>query len=276
MPKKNKTRVISRASSVKVKSGRRSVRSVGSPSAGKYLVPLFILLLLFAGIVFMGLSGYQTATASAFFGLRNIDVRGTERTSKDDISKIVSSAVEKPGVWNVDLAEIKLKLEKFPFVKSASVSRILPAGIRVNVVERLPAAVVKMQSGNYLVDTDGVVLVPVKNSEKDFPIVLQGWDESKTEKAVPDNIARLKVYKKMLDEAKQFEVTERVKELNLTNLRQPIAVVEDSGHAVTVSLSRDSLGKSLKTAIEALTGKGAKIKAVDSGGVLPIIQYLEF
>lgn len=274
MPKRKKTITRSRASSIKVK-GSRS-RSGDTPPLGKYVLPLIILLLLAGGLIFMGLSGYQTATASSFFNLRNVDVRGVDRTSKDDISKLVSSSVEKSGVWNADLADLKLKIEKFPFVKTASVSRSLPAGIRVNVVERIPAAVVKMASGAYLVDTEGVVLVPAKAGEKDFPILLQGWDEAKTEKAGPDNLARLKIYKKMLDESKQFDVTARVKEFNLANLREPAAVVEDSGRTITVALARDNLGKSLKSAIEALTGKGTKIKSVDSAGIQPLIQYLDF
>ncbi|MEQ1604592.1 MAG: FtsQ-type POTRA domain-containing protein [Pyrinomonadaceae bacterium] len=272
MPKK-KTVARSRSSSVKVK-GSLS-RSGKTPPVGKYVLPFLILVFLIGGIVFMSFSGYQSATASSFFTLRNVDVRGVERTSKEDIAKLVTASVEKRGVWNADVADLKAKIEKFPFVKSASVSRSLPAGIRVNVVERVPAAVVKLSSGNFLVDNEGVVLVPVKASEKDFPIIMQGWDEGKTEKAGPDNLARLKIYKKMLDESKQFEVTGRVREFNLANLREPIAVVDDSGRSINVSLARDSLGKSLKTAIEALTGKGAKIKSVDAGGVHPLIQYLD-
>ncbi|MBK6591015.1 MAG: FtsQ-type POTRA domain-containing protein [Acidobacteria bacterium] len=274
MPKKKKTVSRSRASSVRVK-GSRS-RSGNTPRLGKYVLPLILLSLLAGGLIFMGFSGFQSATASSFFSLRSVEIRGVERTPKDDIAKLVTSSVEKPGVWNADLADLKAKIEKFPFVKSASVSRNLPTGIRVNVIERVPAAVVKLSSGNFLVDTEGVVLVPVKASEKDFPIVLHGWDEAKTEKAGPDNLARLKIYKKMLDESKQFDVTARVKEFNLANLREPVAVVEDSGRTINVSLARDSLGKSLKTAIEALTGKGTRIKSVDSGGVHPIIQYLDF
>lgn len=272
MPKKKKT---TPRSSVRVRSSRRT--HGGTPADFlKFAIPVAILLLLIAGIVFMSLSGYQTATASSFFNLRSVEVRGIERTPKDDVIRAVNSSVEKFGVWNADLADVKLKVEKFPFVKSASVSRALPGGIRVNLVERVPVAIVRLNSGNFLVDGEGVVLVPVKGIEKDFPFILQGWDESKTEKAGPDNLARLKVYKKMVDEAKQFEVATRVKEFSLANPRQPVAVVEDSGKLISVSLARDSMGKSLKTAIDALTGKGAKIKSVDSGGVHPIIQYLEF
>jgi len=179
-------------------------------------------------------------------------------------------------VWNADLADLRQKIEKFPFIKSAAVSRNLPAGIRVNIVERVPAAVVDLSSGKYLVDVEGTVLTAVKTNEKDFPIVLQGWDESKTEKAGPDNVARLKVYKKMLDEWNQFDLTKRVKEVNLANPRAPVAMVEDSGHAIAVTLAKDSLGNSLKTALDALTGKGAKVKSVNAGGISPIIQYMDF
>lgn len=273
MPKKRKT---TPRTSVRVRGSKR-VRGTGaSPDVIKFAVPAAILLLLIAGIVFVSLSGYQTATASSFFDLKNVDVRGIDRTPKDDIVRVVNAAVEKMGVWNADLSDIKLKVEKFPFIKSVSVSRALPTGIRINVVERVPVAIVKLSSGNFLVDGEGNVLSPVKANEKDFPFTLQGWDESKTEKAGPDNLARLKVYKKMVDEAKQFEVAARIKEFGLANPRQPVAIVEDSGKTISVALARDNLGKSLKTAIEALTGKGAKIKSVDAGGVHPIIQYLEF
>lgn len=279
MAKKRKTSAASRASSVKLKS-RRAPRRVGrkavSLSVSRVLLPLVISAVFLACVVFLGLSGYGTATASDFFELRSIDVRGAGRTSPDDIRRIVTAAVERPGVWNADLADIRTKVEKFPFVKSAAVSRVLPAGIRVNVIERIPAAVIHLTSGNYLVDGEGAILATVKTTEADFPFVLRGWDETKTERAVPDNLARLKVYSRMLDEWRQFDLASRVKEVDLSNPREPIAVVEDSGRLIDITLARDSLGKSLRTAVDAVNGKGAKIKSVNSGGVYPVIQFLEF
>jgi len=277
MPKKKKAITRGKTATVRVRSGSssRSRSKVAARSFSHIVVPLIIIGILAGGLLFMFLSGYQTATASPFFSLRNIDIRGTERTSKDEVSRIVSTSVEKPGVWNADLSDIRAKIEKFPFVKSAAVSRTLPAGIRVNITERVPAAVVQLNSGRFLIDAEGTLLTSVKGNEKDFPFVLRGWDESKTEKAVPDNLARLKVYKKMLDEWQQFDLAARVKEVNLSNPRDPIAVVEDSGHTIAVTLARDNLGRSLKTAIEALAGKGARVRSVDSGGIYPVIQYLE-
>jgi len=279
MPKKRKTSTKTKASSVKLKrtsSATRARNTAVKRTFGRFVLPLVIICLLLGGLAFLGFSGYRTATASEFFSLKNIDVRGTERTSPEDIRRVVAAAAEKPGVWNADLSDIRAKIEKFSFVKSAAVSMILPAGIRVNVTERIPAAIVHLTSGNYLVDGDGVILAAATANDKDIPFVLQGWDESKTEKAMPDNLTRLKLYKKMLDEWKQFDLVSRVKEVNLANPREPVAVVEDSGRSIAVTLAKDDLGKSLKLAIEAVSGKGAKVKSVDAEGNYPVLQYLDF
>ncbi|CAN5143907.1 hypothetical protein BH20ACI2_BH20ACI2_04460 [soil metagenome] len=277
MPKKRKTNSTSR-STVRVKS--RSIASrTSNPTArvlGRLVIPLVIIAALCTAIAFIVFSGYQTATASGFFTLKEIDIRGIERTTEEDIRRIVTAGVAKSGVWNADLGEIREKLEKFPFVKSATVSRSLPSGIRVNVTERVPAAVVSLSSGKYLVDGEGTMLTAVKGEQADFPVILQGWDESKTAGAITDNIARLKMYKKMMEEWQQFDLSQRVKEVNLTNPRIPVASVEDSGRIVGITLARDNFGRGLKTAIEALTGKGDRVKSIDAAGVYPVIQYLDF
>lgn len=274
---KTKSRTIkTKSTSLRGRKTRsHSVRSLTAQRFGNFIAPLAISGVLLACMVFLVLLGYRTATASGFFVLKNIDVRGTERTSADDIRRVVSSSVEKPGVWSADLADIRAKVEKFPFVKAAAVSMVLPAGIRVNVTERIPTAIVHLRSGDFFVDAEGTVLSSAPANDKDFPFVLQGWDETKTEKAMPDNLARLKVYKKMLDEWKQFDLASRVKEVNLANPREPSAVVEDSGRAITVTLASKDLGKSLRMAIEAISGKGTKIRSVDAGGVYPVLQYLD-
>jgi hypothetical protein len=179
-------------------------------------------------------------------------------------------------VWNADLADIRAKVEKFPFVKAASVSRVLPASIRVNVTERLPAAIVHLSSGDYLMDAEGAILSAATANDKDIPFVLYGWDESKTEKAMPDNLARLKLYRKMVEEWKQFDLASHVRQVNVANVREPVAVIEDSGRTIPVALGRENIGKSLKMAVEAVSGKGAKIKSVDAGGLYPVLQYLDF
>lgn len=272
---KRKTNRKRTASSVRVRGRKGATDSAISESFGRFGLPLILCLTLLGAIGVLSVVFYRTAAESGFFKVRNIEVRGSDRTPADEIRRVVTAEVEKPGVLKADLADIRIKLEKYPFVKSASVSRMLPSGIRVDIVERVPAAVVQLKAGEFLVDGDGTILASARG-EKSFPFVLHGWDESKTEKAPADNAARLKLYKKMLDEWAQFDLASRVKRVDLADLREPAAVVEDSGRDISIMLAKDNLGKSLKTAIEAVSGKGARVKSVNADGVYPVINYLEF
>lgn len=279
MAKRKKTSTKIKRSNSRSKRNTPSIVQNGAAIAQNYarfVLPLIVICVLLAAIGFLGLMGIRTAAASSFFGLRNVEIRGTERASQDDIRRLVAMSAEKTGVWNADVADIKAKVEKFPFVKTASVSRILPATIRVSITERVPSAIVHLSSGDFLIDSDGAVLTAATANDKDFPFVLYGWDESKTEKAIPDNQNRLKMYKKMLEDWKPFDLASRVRQVNLANVREPVAVIEDSGRTIPITLAKDNIGKSLKTAVEAVSGKGAKIKSVDADGTYPVLQYLDF
>ena len=275
---KKSTAKRTRASSARKRSTSltTSRRRSASSDYGRFALPLLIGVVLLIGIGFFGVIGYRTAIASEFFNVKRVDVRGTERVNSDDIRRIVSANTEKTGVWRSDLSEIREKIEKLPFVKTAAVSMILPYGVRVNIVERVPAAVAKLSYGEFMIDGEGVVLAPVTKTEASMPFLLRGWDETKTEKAVTDNLLRLKLYKKMLDEWREYGIAERVKEVNLTDIKDPNAMIEESGRSIAVTLAKDNLGKSLKSAVEAVAGKGDKIRAVNAGGIYPIIEYLNF
>jgi len=279
MSNKRKTSTRRSGSSVKVKTRGRRSGSNGNGVTGsiaRIAAPLLISCILLIALAILVLSGYKNVTASSFFDLQNVEVSGTDRTPPEDIRKVVLVSAAKTGVWNADLSEIRSRIEKFAYVKTAAVSMELPSGIRVNVTERIPVALVHMSFGNCLIDAEGAILAAEKNGDKDFPVVLNGWDEEKTEKAFSDNAARLKLYKKMLDEWRGLDIASNVKSVNLSNVREPVAVVEDSGRSIAITLAKDKFGTSLRTAIEAITGKGARIKSVDAGGVYPVIQYLDF
>jgi len=162
--------------------------------------------------------------------------------------------------------EIKARVEKIAFVKNAAVSRVLPNGIRVSVVERVPAAMVKLTNGDFLVDNDGTILAPITAKEPGLPVTMIGWDESKTEKAVKDNLERLKMYQKMMSEWHDFDLISRVSVVNLIDLREPKAITEDSGLPVSIALGKDAFGEHLRKGIGAIVGKGETFDAVNLVG----------
>jgi cell division septal protein FtsQ len=252
----------------RVAAKRKNARknSAGPSRFGSFFLPLFLSVCLLVCLSILGYLGLQSVTASKFFEVKAVDVRGTERSSREDIARIASASAEKTGVWNADLPEIKAKIERLPFVKTAAVSRVLPDGLSVHIVERVPIAVLKLSGGNVLVDNESNILAKANEAEADLPVILTGWDEAKTEKAAKENLERVKLYQRMLDEWREVGLISRVQSVDLADLRDPKAITEDAGNLVTISIGRESFGQHLKNGVAAIAGKSDMFDGVSLVG----------
>lgn len=262
--KKSRKSAVKPATRSSRSSASRSKR--GSGIAGRSLLPVFLnLCIVFCIGVFVYL-GYRAVTASDFFGVAAVEVNGTGRSSKQNIERVVLAETERSGVWNADLPGIRAKIEKLPFVRSAAVSRVLPNGVRVEIFEHEPKAIVKTATGLMLVDKDARVLAPIDGTEEQLPFAVIGWDDERSEKADRENIERVKLYQKMLADWKTYGIESRVQNLDLSNLRDPRAIIEDSGTNVLIAVGRDNYGENLSKGIKAIAGKGQTFAAVDLVG----------
>lgn len=251
---------------------RSRARSAGTNKRiSRSAMPIFLSLCIVFCLGVLGFLGYRSVAASDFFNVTGVEVSGTNRSSKQDIEKIVVGQTERSGVWNADLVEIKARVEKLPFVETAAVSRVLPNRIRISVLEREPKAIVRLANGDFLVDEQGNILSEQKAEETKLPFVLVGWDEAKTEAGFKENIARVKMYQKMLSEWNDLSITGRVRMVNLANLREPRAITEDSGMTVSIALGGSNFGENLKNGIKAIVGKGNTFEAVNLVGTNMIL-----
>lgn len=207
--------------------------------------------------------GYRTVTASEFFDVKKIDVRGINRASKSEIEAIVTGQTDSSGAWNADLGIIKEKVEKLSFVKSAAVSRVLPDGVRVNLTERIPKAIVRINGGDFWVDEDGIVLALVSKNEERLPFIMRGWDDTKTDEATKENQQRIKIYQKMLEEWRSFDLANRVQSVDLADMKTPHAFVTDEGEQKTIILAKDNFGKKLQIGLENIAGRGEAVAGID-------------
>ncbi|HUR98506.1 MAG TPA: FtsQ-type POTRA domain-containing protein [Pyrinomonadaceae bacterium] len=246
--------------------GKRRNSQAGPSRFRAFSLPLFLSFCILICLGALSFLGYQTVTASDFFNVARVDVTGTERSSSSDIRRLVEMQTEKSGVWNADLPVIKEKLERLQWVKTAAVSRVLPNGIRVQIFERQPEALVRTSDGAVLVDAEGVAIAPAREKEPEFPFAITGWNQAKSEPAGKENLERVKVYRKMLAEWKEFDLSSRVVAVNLEDLREPRAIVEDSGTVVSIALGRDKFAEYLKRGINAIVGKGDMFEAVNLVG----------
>ena len=246
-------------------------RRVGKPNErrrafSQVVLPLATCVALLICLGALGYLGYQKVAASDFFDVKRIDVVGIQRASKEVIQNVTRMETERAGVWRSDLFELKSKIERIPFVKTTSVTRVLPDGLRVQVVERQPAALVTRAGRDYLADADGEILALADHPEEGLPFTMIGWDETKSEKAMRDNIERVKIYQRMVGEWRAANVLSRVQTINLADLREPRAVISDSDTLVSIDVGRENYGENLVKGIKAIVGKGNMFEAVNLVG----------
>lgn len=214
-------------------------------------------------------AAYQAASAASFFELRNVEVQGESRASLSDVQTLVKREVAKTGVWQADLNELSSKLEHLPWVRRAVVSRVLPDGIRVRVLERQPRGVVRTAAGRFIwVDEDAVMLGEMLPADQLPPFFLRGWNEEEGEVARKENIERVRTFMDLRRDWDAAGLSERVSEVNLIDLRDVRAQLAEDDSQIEVRLGSQDLGKRLKQALDVLddqrnTPRGPAISYID-------------
>lgn len=98
------------------------------------------------------------ASADMGFTVREVLVAGRNQTSREDLRKAVRVARGAP-ILGIDIDAAKRRVEALPWVASASVERMLPDTVLINVIERQPLVLWQRQGKFSLLDHDGVVIV---------------------------------------------------------------------------------------------------------------------
>jgi len=253
----------------KASAARRSESGSGLMSALQY-APLVgkILLAIVVGVILF--AGYRAAASASFFQLRAVDVGGTARASDDQIKTVVRRAASRTGVWRADLNDLSVELEKLPWVRSAVVSRVLPDGLRVRVTERVPRAVVRTSAGRLVwMDDDAVMLGAFAPTDKMPNFFITGLDENTGEAARAVNRERVVKGLEMAREWDELNLSNRVSEVNLSDVRNVRAQLAGDDAEIEVRLGAKDFGKRLKTALGVLdeqrhTARGASITHLDA------------
>ena len=121
------------------------------------------------------------------------------------------------SVLRIPLDARRSQLEQLPWVESASVQRILPNRIRVELTERTPIAFLRNGTQLALIDAHGVILDRPDGEDLHFPIV-SGLPESMPRE---EREKRIQTYQEFLRDADLIRSgsSDRVSEIDLTNAK---------------------------------------------------------
>jgi cell division protein FtsQ len=127
----------------------------------------------------------------------DIEITGAEHLTRDQIVSVFGADLER-NIFRVSLAERQADLERLPWVAHATVMRLLPDVLRVEITERTPVAFVRQGSQIGLVDASGVLLDMPADAAGDphysFP-VLTGLS---ADEAASERSSKMEVYEQFL------------------------------------------------------------------------------
>jgi cell division protein FtsQ len=138
---------------------------------------------LYRRIAFWALIVLATGTVSYFVGdfalhsqqvlltkAEQIDLTGNHIVARDGVLKVFEADRGK-SVLTIPLDKRRSKIEEIGWVESASIQRVLPNRLRVDITERTPVAFARNGNEIVLIDSHGVLLDRARDMDMRFPIV---------------------------------------------------------------------------------------------------------
>lgn len=131
-------------------------------------------LVLVAGVILMGVK-YSGPALQTLLQIETITVEGGHHIDKQ---KVLELAKVKPGtgLHHIVTRTIKEQVESHPWVKEAEVTRVPFHELHISLVERVPAAVIRADSQNFLADREGHVLTKLGQVDDDALPLVTGID----------------------------------------------------------------------------------------------------
>jgi cell division protein FtsQ len=235
-------------------------------------------------VVVLGLPlvAYLAAVNSETFRLRRVEVIGTQNVDARIIEDSVR-AIAGDRLLDVDIEEVRKHIGAEKCVAAATVIRVLPDTLRVEIDEREPLVVVRLGNGRVAwVDKSAVLLDDYRPGVGEVPPPpLTGFDETEgSEAARADNRDRVARYVELREVLTPGGLWDRIDEVDMTYLKDVKVHLTDS--PVQVRVGDQDFRARLETALALLnavktgdTGALARYHVVNVGQLIAASELID-
>ena len=170
-----------------------------------------------------------------------ISVVGNVHLTRAQMLSVFGEDVDR-NIFRVPLEQRRAQLEQMPWVEHATIMRLLPNRLRVEVAERVPVAFVRQGSTIGLVDANGVLLdIPPDtpgNAGYSFPVVTG----LKAEDSPADRAERMKLFGAFLKDLDSDGkgTSAQLSEIDLSNPEDVKALIPDHNSEVLVHFGTEN------------------------------------
>ncbi len=184
------------------------------------------------------MAAYAYGEHAARFRIASSDqiaLAGNQHVSRAQILEIFGSDIGR-NTFFVPLEKRRQRLEQIAWVESASVMRLLPNRISVQVSERVPIAFAQVGSQIELIDAEGVLLdaTAARSGHYSFPVIA-GMSEAEPRST---RAARMKIFQRLMRELDSggARYSQDISEVDLSDPDDLKVTVADDNGAVLLHL----------------------------------------
>jgi cell division protein FtsQ len=211
--------------------------------------------IIFGVVVFAGLGAVVVAFAEVRSYLLHdprfivatsddIQIMGTQHLTRAQVLSVFGADLER-NIFRVSLIERKADVERLPWVAHATVMRLLPNTIRMQITERTPIAFVRQGTQIGLVDAGGVLLDMPPDAAGDphysFP-VLTGLS---ADLPLDTRAARMSVYEQFMTELRSADqhLTDSLSEVDISDPEDVKALIASGSSDILVHFGKEDFLK---------------------------------
>ncbi len=174
------------------------------------------------------------------FRLRSVELRAGRYVTRTDVEDVFAPDRDH-GLYDIPLSERQRAVEQIPWVRSATVTRILPDQIWVAIQERVPIAFLWTRRGIRLVDAAGVVLESPPSATFSLPVV-RGVSERESAEQRRAKMHRFAALTDALAH-RSGALAEEISEIDLADPEDVLLVVAGSFGAVRLHLGSENFSE---------------------------------
>ena len=193
--------------------------------------------------------------------LHRIELNGMSPGRKESLLKYLKLTLNEDNLFSIDIADIRKKIEKISYVKSASVYRVLPDTIKIDIIQRVPIAYLFKFGAKWVVDEDSIVMNRKYCMELKYPLpVIKGLklQTISVGQKISGLTQALKLIKLTAYEFQNFKISS----ISLEDPRKITFVMIKNKRAYKVLILRDNIKETLQVLRYALTKKQGRHKPV--------------
>ena len=164
---------------------------------------------------------------SSALAVRSIVIHGNSRLPSAEIEGIIGE-IKQQSILRVDLDHYRRRLMGSRWVASASLWRVLPSTVEVQVVERVPIALARQEDLLYLVDDIGTIIDEFGPRYRAFDLpVVDGLLPAASAVGGTADAARLKVTAQFLESIGSApEFASHVSQIDVTDAHDVVAILD--------------------------------------------------